>query len=255
LVTRRGGQEAAAGRRAGRRGWIIAGLLAAFVLALGIRALGFDAVFPDDGRVQFGLADASYHARRALYSFVNFPAVLTFDPYIAYPDGAQVPMPPLYDWTLAGVARLFGRSTLAFERVAAWASPVLSALTVLPVYAMGRRLGGAGVGLGGAFLFALLPASSLHSGVGDPDTHAAVALLAACWMVSSLVETLPGGRDRRRALRAGLHCAIVAAMVLVWSGSLLYVCGLRAPSGSPARPKRGRAPGGGARRALGGAGR
>ena len=214
-----GGQEATAGRRA----WIIAGLLVAFVLALGIRALRFDGAFPDDGIVRFALHDASYHARRALYSFVNFPAILSFDPYIAYPDGAPVPIPPLYDWLLAGVARLFGDSTLSFERVAAWASPVLSALTVWPIYTVGRRLGGPVVGLGAAFLFALLPASSNRSGVGNPDHHAAVALLAACWLASLIAEADPDRGRRRRALQVGLHAAVVAAMMLVWSGSLLYL--------------------------------
>jgi len=135
----------------------------ALAVAVGIRALRFEVAFPGDGTVQFTSDDATYHARRALYSFVNFPSVLDFDPYIAYPDGAPVPWPPLYDWALAGVARLFGRSTLTFERVAVWASPVLSALTLVPVFAMGRRLGGTGVGLGAAWLFALLPASSNRS--------------------------------------------------------------------------------------------
>jgi dolichyl-diphosphooligosaccharide--protein glycosyltransferase len=195
----------------------------AFALALGIRALRFETAFPDDRPVRFAPNDASYHARRALYSFVNFPAVLTFDPYIAYPDGAPVPIPPLYDWTLAGVARLFGESTLSFDRVAAWASPVLSALTVWPIYAVGRRLGGPVVGLGAAFFFALLPASSNRSGVGNPDHHAAVALLAACWLASLIAEADPDRGRRRRALQVGLHAAVVSAMMLVWSGSLLYV--------------------------------
>ena len=208
---------------AGRRGWIIVGLLVAFALALGIRALRFEGAFPEEGIVRFALHDASYHARRALYSFVNFPAVLSFDPYIAYPDGAPVPIPPLYDWLLAGVARLFGDSTLTFERVAAWVSPVLSALTVWPIYTAGRRLGGPVVGLGAAFLFAVFPASSSRSGVGNPDHHAAVALISACWLASLIAEADPNRGRRRRALQVGLHAAVVAAMILVWSGSLLYL--------------------------------
>jgi len=208
---------------AGGRVWIVAGLLAAFGLALGIRALRFEFAFPEDGVVQFAFDDASYHVRRALYSFVNFPSVLTFDPYIAYPDGAPVPIPPLYDWLLAAVARLFGDSVLAFERVAAWASPVLSALTVVPIYAIGRRLGGPAVGLGAAFLFALLPASSNRSGVGNPDHHAAVALLAACWLASLVAEAMADRGSRPRLPRVILHSAVMAAMMLVWSGSLLYL--------------------------------
>ncbi|MCP3983486.1 MAG: hypothetical protein GY723_03810 [bacterium] len=217
------GQTGATDGRAGARGWVIAALLLAFALSLGIRSLQFDLAFSDDGAVRLAPHDASYHARRALYSFVNFPSVLIFDPYIAYPDGAPVPIPPLYDWLLAGVARIFGQDTLTFERVAAWASPLLSALTVLPIFAVGRRLGGSGVGLGAAFLFALLPASSNRSGIGNPDHHAAVALLAACWLASLIAEAVSDRDRRRRWLHAVLHAAVVAAMLLVWSGSLLYL--------------------------------
>ena len=206
-----------------RGGWWVAGLLVAFVVALAVRATRFPLIFPGDGSVQFVPGDACYHARRALYTFVNFPSLLVFDPYIAYPDGARVPMPPLYDWALGGVALLFGHSTLVFERVAAWMSPVLAALAILPVYAIGRRLGGAGVGIGAAWLFAVLPANSDTTGVGNVDTDAAVAFLAASWLASSLAEALGRFGERQRVLRAFLHGAIVAAMVLLWSGSLLYV--------------------------------
>jgi dolichyl-diphosphooligosaccharide--protein glycosyltransferase len=208
---------------AGRAGWSVVGLLAAFVVALVVRAARLSLIFPGDGSVQFVPGDACYHARRALYSFANFPSLLVFDPYIAYPDGARVPIPPLYDWALAGVALLFGDSTFVFERVAVWAAPVLAALIILPVYAIGRRLGGAGVGVGAALLFAVLPANSDTTGVGNVDTDAVVAFLAASWLASSLVEALARFGARQRALRAALHGLIVAAMVLVWSGSLFYV--------------------------------
>jgi len=198
--------------------WVLAGLAGACLAALAVRSLGFPRVFPGAGLVLLDLSDSSYHARRALYSFVNFPSVLWFDAYIAYPDGAPVPMPPLYDWLLGGVARLFGRSGEVFERVAAWASVVPSAATLLPLYAAGRRVAGAGVGLGAAWLFALWPASSLLASVGNLDHHATVTLLVACWLASSLAELRAGG-----GLRAALHGALVAVMVLTWSGSLLYV--------------------------------
>ena len=96
-------------------------LLGSMLLAFCMRSLDFPNVFVGD-EVLLAMWDGSFHARRALYSFVQFPAVLFFDPYIHYPDGAPVPMPPLYDWLLAAVARLFGSDVGTFERVAAWAS-------------------------------------------------------------------------------------------------------------------------------------
>lgn len=196
------------------------GLATAAALALALRSLDFAQVFPGDGSVRLKHHDACLHARLGLYAFTNFPRVLTFDRYLAWPDGARVPVPPLFGWALAATARLAGEAERDFERVAAWASPVLSAATVVPVWAIGRSLGGTGVGLGAAWLFALLGSTLVRSSVGNPDHHAAVSLLAACWLASTLAELRP---DARPARRAPLHAAVVAAMLLTWSGSALYL--------------------------------
>jgi dolichyl-diphosphooligosaccharide--protein glycosyltransferase len=177
-------------------------------------------VLAPDGGVYFEASDGAYHARRALYSFARFPAVLSFDPYIAFPDGAPVPMPPLYDWLLGGLARAIGSSVETFERVAAWVSPVLGSLTVLPVFSIARGVGGVGTGLGAAWLYAMLPGAGLLATLGNPDHHAAVALLAALWLASSVAETR---RERSRGVHALAHAAVVASMLLTWSGSLVYL--------------------------------
>ena len=195
-------------------------LAGAVLVAFVLRSLDWHAVFPSDGSVLLEATDGSYHARRALYSFVRFPDALVFDPYIAFPSGALVPMPPLYDWALGGVARLFGSSPATFERVAAWSSPVLGALCVLPVAAIGRAVAGTTTAVAAAWLYASLPGGSLLAGVGNPDHHAAVALLAGLWLASSMAETR---RARIRLSHALAHAGIVAAMLLTWSGSLLYL--------------------------------
>jgi dolichyl-diphosphooligosaccharide--protein glycosyltransferase len=199
---------------------LAAGLLV--LLAVGVRSLEWPLVFPGDGRVWLDPFDGAYRARRALYTFEHFPALLRFDPYLAYPTGAAVPAPPLYDWLLGATARAFGRDTATFERVAAWAAPTLSGVTVLPIAAAGRALAGPALGLAAAALFALLPVSANFSRVGDPDHHAAVALLGALLLAQTLA--LARGAPPRRA--AALWCALAAtraALVLAWSGSLLYV--------------------------------
>ncbi|MBJ18204.1 MAG: hypothetical protein GY910_04880 [bacterium] len=201
------------------------GIAAAGLVALALRSVAYAQVVREGGGADIALHDAAYHARRAFYSFVNFPEVLYFDRFIAYPDGALVPMPPLYDWGVAGLARLLGDSPATFEWVAAWVSPVASSLCVVPIFVIGRRFASAGIGLGAAWIFALLPASTLLSQVGNFDHHAAVSLLVAGWLASSMVELRPDPlRNRRWDLLAALiHGLIVAAMLLVWSGSLLYL--------------------------------
>ncbi len=193
------------------------------LLALALRAADRRGVFPEDGVVELAPADSAYHARRALYSFHHFPAVLTFDPQMAWPDGAAVRMPPLYDWALGGAARLFGHGEAGFERLAAWTSPALAALTVLPVYAIARQVGGPGLGVAAALLFAFLPVGARRSSLGDADHHAAVALLGAAWLALGLAHLTPG-RDRASLARLAAALGLVrATLVLSWSGSILYL--------------------------------
>jgi asparagine N-glycosylation enzyme membrane subunit Stt3 len=199
------------------------GLLLACALAFCVRAAGFELVFLDDGSVVFALGDAQYHARLALYSFVRFPDHLGFDRYLNHPDGAFVPYPPLHDWIPAALARLAGGGPRELERTAAWLPVAWGVATLLPLFALGRRLAGAGAGLGAALFFALLPLAMLSSLVGNADHHAAVACLAALllWLV---VRALDARGPPRALLATFAGLALVrAALLLVWQGSLLHL--------------------------------
>ena len=200
---------------------VIIALVGACGMGLLLRALNFPSIFPADGGVLLGLDDAQFHARRALYSFVNFPAVLDFDWFLAYPDGAAAPVPPFFDWATAGVARLFGDDTRTLETVAAWVSPVVGALLIWPAYAIGCAVASRSVGVAAAWLSALLPSGVLITRLGNFDHHGAVALIAACWLWVS-VSTV-GRSGRALAARSVLQTGVVALMLFTWSGSLLYL--------------------------------
>jgi len=189
--------------------------------ALAVRSLPLAEVFVGEGRVVLEVADASYHARAALYGFENFPAALRFDPLMAYPDGAPNPNPPLFDWTLAAVARLLVSDEAGFERVAAWFSPVIGVLAVLGVFAATRRLAGPWVALLAAGLQALWPLAVNYSRVGNPDHHGAVAGLEAVLLAASLAlcNRTAGGASMAPAVAVGVAGRL--ALALVWSGSLL----------------------------------
>jgi len=49
------------------------------LLALALRAQGFEWVFVDDGTVVFPPGDAQYHVRRSLQAFLHFPRVMFWD--------------------------------------------------------------------------------------------------------------------------------------------------------------------------------
>jgi dolichyl-diphosphooligosaccharide--protein glycosyltransferase len=171
------------------------------------------------GEVVIKFDDASYHARRAHYSFERFPAVLHFDPYLNHPDGSPSPWPPLWDLALAGAARATGRGPEALARVLAWAPAAVGALVVVPTFAAARALAGGGVALAAAALLAALPVHVAYSDVGNPDHHAWVSLLATTWLALLLhAARRPGWPAGAAAL-----AAVRAALVLSWSGSLLYL--------------------------------
>ena len=180
-----------------------------------------DGVLPSDGWIVLGKDDSYFHARRALYSFENFPAILEFDRYLAYPHGAAQPSPPLHDWLIAGTARLFGSDLRTFELVAAWISPVFGALLSLSAFWIAASLAGARTGLLASWLVAVLPAGALITSLGNCDHHATVALLVSFWIAASLRELRISGM--RLFVHGLLHAAIVTALLLTWSGSLLYV--------------------------------
>jgi len=187
--------------------------------ACALRAVGYADVFTSDGEVLLNFADASYHARRALFSYANFPAVLRFDRYLAYPAGAVVPMPPGFDWALAAVARITGD----FERTAAWVSPILGAAAVAPVYLMTRIFAGRGTAIFAAALYAVLPIAALFCELGNPDHHAAVALLVSLYGLVGCRTLAPSLSRARGAALATALGAVRTAMALCWSGSLLYL--------------------------------
>lgn len=196
------------------------GLALALALALGLRALGWEWVLVDADTVVWAPGDAQYHFRRALYGWMRFPDVLFFDPYINYPGGAAISWPPLFDFGVSTFGRLLAGDLHAFQRLAAWTPPVVGALALLPVHALGRRIGGPGLGVGAAALLALLPMSINYSRVGQLDHHCAVAAIGAflLWTVARLADGDRASPGLAAALAAGR-----VAMLLTWHGSLLYL--------------------------------
>ena len=198
-------------------------LLALCLLALLVRALHAPEVFGGDGEVWFWGPDAAYHARRALYSFARFPHVLWVDPYLAYPSGARVPMPPLFDWGLAALGRALGASEASFQVLLAWTSPLLAAATVPVVWLLGRSVAGPRVALGAACLFAVVPAHALAGTVGNVDHHAAVALLGSLQLLAVLALANEASSAARLEALGALLAALLVALALTWSGSALYL--------------------------------
>ena len=202
--------------------WALPSLLGVFLFALLIRGLGFEHVFTDEG-VVFAPADAMYHMRLSFYSFVNFPSPLLFDPYLNYPDGVAVPWSPLFDLIVGGVAKVFARDQAGFEVVGAWAASVFGALTVVPIYFIGRRVSTVGIGLGAGLLFSLFPVCVKYAKVGNPDHHSAVGLIGASLLLLCIQLTRRDLSDLKISLLLPWMILGRLMMFMMWHGSLLYI--------------------------------
>jgi asparagine N-glycosylation enzyme membrane subunit Stt3 len=198
-----------------------------FLSALAVRAVTWRSVFQSDGVYPFG-NDAFYHLRRIQYSVANFPAVLSFDPFINFPHGAQPIWPPTFDWLLAAVFRLvLGRNQPEkLERIAMWLPPLLGAATVVLLYLLARRFYSRSVALLAAGILCVLPAHFLYSQLGFLDHHVLVALLTTLLLAATMdllrepdTPRAPSGALRRSAV-LGL---LMAASLLLWPGSLVHV--------------------------------
>ncbi|MEM7481917.1 MAG: oligosaccharyl transferase, archaeosortase A system-associated [Acidobacteriota bacterium] len=178
--------------------------------------------------VAFQGNDAWYHMRLIDHLVANFPHRLTFDPYALHPGGQAVSVAPLLDLLIAGIAWVIGfgaPSERLVETVAAWTPPVLGALTVLPVYGIGRRLLDRRAGLFAAGLLAVQPGQFLlRSILGFVDHHVMEALLSTLtvWLVLLALE---GTRDGRRPAHgvAALAGLALGGYLLAWGSGSLFV--------------------------------
>jgi oligosaccharyl transferase (archaeosortase A-associated) len=211
-------------------------------LAFFLRAyLPHDWIFAGD-QVKFVGADAHYHMRLVDSLVRNFPTHITFDPYLYYPYGSTWPYMPFFDWLIAGSALLvgLGSPTLhTIEAVGAYLPAILGALTVIPVYFIGRELFGRRPGLLAAALIAVLPGEFMgRSVLGATDHHIAEVLFSAVAMMF-FIMALKSARHKRMSLtdlrnlnwtsvRRPLTYSLLAGVflgvyLLTWIGGPLFI--------------------------------
>jgi dolichyl-diphosphooligosaccharide--protein glycosyltransferase len=183
-------------------------------------------IFAGD-QVQFSVGDAWLHVRLVSSLVHHFPWQLTYDPYLVFPGGATVPVAPLPDWLFAGIALFvgFGQPSQGLvERVCAWTPPVMGALTVLPVYFIGRRLFGWAAGLLAAGWLAIAPGHFLgRSLLGYPDHHVSEVFFSTL-LLWTLVAALPFARQRGATiarLRSLEGAAVLTKMLGIGAGVAL----------------------------------
>ncbi|MDY9926089.1 oligosaccharyl transferase, archaeosortase A system-associated [Methanosarcina sp.] len=156
-------------------------------VALWIRMRPYDSVFLANGFVKFTSNDAWYHMRTLNVLLENYPARMFFNPMTNYPNGSYIHFGPLYDQMMAITALVLGLGNPGqdlINTVGAYFPAVLGALTVIPVYYIGKYLGGHKTGVLAAILIAFAPGQFLsRSLLGFTDHHVAESLFSTFFIM------------------------------------------------------------------------
>lgn len=222
---------------------IIAAIVILFMgVALYLRVyLPYDQVFSGEW-VKLTSVDAYYHMRLIDNLAYNFPHFNTADPYMVYPTAIiRVGGFHFFDWLLAGtiwVISLGSPNQQIIDTVAVYFPPIMAALTVIPVYFIGKELFGRGAGIISAGLISVLPGEFLgRSILGFTDHHVAEVLFsttAILFLILAIKTSLQKGVTIRHvksldwetikkpaiySLLAGLFLGIY---FITWAGALLF---------------------------------
>ncbi len=148
-----------------RNGWTLAILLSAVAAAFAVRTIWTYPIIQQWGALYTyaGGSDSYYHSRVMSYIILTHTNLI-HDPMLRFPFGEINPREPLFDWmnAILGLvfAPLFGGNA---QQAGAWfldfQGPFWAALTVIPVYLVGKEVSSARTGLIAAAIFPFLPAS------------------------------------------------------------------------------------------------
>jgi len=217
-------------------------LALAFGVALFFRiVLPYDQIFVGDW-IKFAAFDPYYHMRIVDNLVSNFPHRIPFDPYSYFPWGSSVTWAPFFDWFLAGtilVLSLGSPTQHTVDVIGVYFPAVLGALTVIPVYFIGKELFNRGVGIIAAGLVGILPGEFLNRSIlGFTDHHVFEVFITTVTMLF-LILAVKNARQREltfhhlkhrdwatitRPLFYSLLTGVcLGIFLLAWAGAPLFI--------------------------------
>lgn len=203
--------------------------------------LPYKMVFSGDW-IKFASVDAYYHMRLVDNLLHNFPRLISFDPYFIYPSAVPVGSVHLFERLLAGIIWVIGLgspSPHTADIIGVYFPAVLGALTIIPVYFIGKELFGRWGGVLSACLLAVLPGEFMgRSVLGFTDQHITETFLTSL-IILFLVMAIKTARQRGITFRHLRHpertiiaqpiiYSLLAGVVmgiylLSWAGAPLFV--------------------------------
>jgi dolichyl-diphosphooligosaccharide--protein glycosyltransferase len=212
-----------------------------FAVAFCLRVfLPYDVVFGSD-TVRFTSGDAYYHMRLADNLVFNFPTHTGVDPFFKFGDAIPVTI-RFFGWLIAISSWIVGLGSPTqhtVDLVGAYLPTILAALTVIPVYFIGKELFGRWAGIIAAGVLAILPGEFMgRSILGFTDYDILNTLLnvtAVLFLILAIRSARLNGfrwhhlfHYDRAVVTKPLVFSILAGVfmglyIFTWLGALLFV--------------------------------
>jgi hypothetical protein len=183
------------------------------------------------GDVQQWDGDSAYHLTRILDAVARFPAMIRFDPRMAWPDGAACPWPDGFDYLAAAWGLVAGLGDPRRAEIAILLfTPILAVIGVWAAMDLARLVVPEGPAKSGAvaaagLLTSVAPSTVYFSSVGFLDHHI-VELISALLLCGWALRRFPGPAATWTAspVRWEVAGALIATLSLwLFAGGILYV--------------------------------
>lgn len=213
------------------------GLGVLILLSVYLRAIvPFKNVFIGDAVRFSSESDAWYHMMLAKTTFLHWQRPW-FDPLTNFPNGTPLHFGPFQSWGVALLSKIIGlggSDLHTVDVVGAFWPVLMGTLLILPVYYIGKELGGRGCGITAAALSVVLPGQLFSRTVlGFTDHHSSEVLLSTLSMLIFIIAFKSGRslsfdafRDIN-AIKRPLIFAMLAGITLglyvdAWSMGILF---------------------------------
>ncbi len=168
---------------------------------LWVRTQSYDRFVTDDGTPALAAVDSWYHWRTIEWTAENYPYTMPYEIWTSFPDGRYVgQFGTLFDQIIVTAAMIVGLgdpSTGTLYTVSLLAVPVMAALVAIPVFYIGRRLGGTIGGLVAIVLLALAPGQFLNrTTAGQLQHHVAEVLFMALAVLTMMAALRVAEREK-----------------------------------------------------------
>ncbi len=175
-------------------------LVGAMAFMFATRYRSADNFVHDDGWYVAAI-DSYYHWRTTVWTVENWPNTMPYDVWTSWPDGRYVgQFGTAYDQIVATIALIVGLgnpSEAIIHQTILITIPLMAALVAIPIYFIGKRLGGRLAGIGGVFLLALFPGQFYsRSMAGQHQHHVAEVLFMAITILAFMYALRVAEREK-----------------------------------------------------------